>query len=249
MSSTPLADAELAVIAALTAGVSGARIEGEPDRLREDTVVVGSAGATWGPHRYMVTVQAEIYTAGNRPSLRDARAIDLVDQVVTAIQSVDTGAVYWGGPGTELEVGEIEETDVDGTIYGNAIVTGTVMVERPGRYATRGPAEQIVYDVLTDAGLPVVDTADKGEFVVCRWTGSAPDDPWFEQVAVYPCAPSETGTIEALARRTWNALYESDQMLVNSDVSVDFAGSPPGSELSHATAQIFVQVLVVPRKG
>lgn len=247
MSATPVADAELAVIRALMATVSGAAIESGANKIGRKLVEVGSDGSQWTPHRDLVTVTAEVYAAGNRPSVREAGAIDMVDQVLRGFQTVDGTAVYWAGPGTDLDSTEIDDTTIDGTDYGTATVSGTIVVERPGRYGDRGPAEQIVYDVLNAAGLPVTDTADRGQFVVCRWTGSAPDDPWYEQVGVWCAAPAETGQVETLARRAWNALYASTQLVVSTDVSLDLAGTPPGSVLSHGTAQMMCRILVPTR--
>ena len=250
MSDTPNHAAETALVAALAAAIPWAKVMTEPDKLSKNgsSVIVGSAGATWTENRWLVELSVDAFAPGSTPKARERKATEMGDAVLSGFRTLDGADVFWAGPGSELGSEPPSDVEIDGATYGMISASGTVCVEIPGRYGSRGPAEQAVADLLVAAGIPVAETADRGEFVIVRWTGSAPEDPYTEQVMVVCAAPADTGAIEALSRRTWRALFDADGFVVSSDVSADPAGSPPGSVLTHSVSQMFVQCLTQTRR-
>ena len=98
-----------------------------------------------------------------------------------------------------------------------------------------------MFGILEDGGLPAVDVVSRGDQVVTRWAGSAPGDPWYDMCGVWSVADYDSGRVESLSRRAYEALYASDVVTVVSDTTVDLAGTPPSGDLTHEVAEIMVR--------
>ena len=245
-----LSEVESAVAAHLRSAVSGVRVyEGSPNHLRADKILrVEATDVTWSPHRDVVEVEVECLGKAPQPSVGDKRLTELLDGVYAAAQTLQ-GAIYWAGVGTLLEAESSDELlEVDVAQFAVGTVRFTVHREHVIDREI-GESEQAVIDLLAAAGVSVVNSADHGKFVLTRWTGSAPDDPYVDEVRVYVAAPAESGEIEQFARHVWRILYTSEQVTITEPLSMDPAGQPPGSQAAHSTVEIVCRVLNIRDDG
>lgn len=215
---------------------------GAPDSLRSHRIVVASAtDVAWSPHRDVVDLQLRCYAKSQTPAGGDDDLKRLLDAVTDGIRSL-SGDVYWGGVGTDLAASVDEEVSIDAQAYAAGTVDAVVLADHViDRDA--GTAERHVAAVLAAAGVDVVPSADRGRWVQLRWTGSAPDDPFLDEVRVWCASPAETGTAETWARQVWAILWADQSVEVVEQLAMDIAGQPPGSQAVHETVEIVCRVL------
>ena len=241
----PLAEARDRMAAHLATALASTRLvvsSSIPDVLMNaGHVVVASTSATWSQHRDLVDVEATIYVPYESVSRGDIAVTDATGEVYGAVRSFADDPFRWAGPGTATTSDLRDEgVTIDGVEYAIGRVGAVVVHERPAPHQ-RGPLEGDVYTILATAGLPAVDVGSYGDHVITRYAGSAPGDPWYDSCGVWSVADYESGRVEALSRRVFEALYSSDAVTVASETTVDLAGTPPSGDLVHEVAELMVR--------
>lgn len=243
-----LETAETAIAAHLDGVLSGVKVyAGASDVARQRRMVfVHASTATWSVHRDVVDMELECWAQMQTPAQGEALLTELVDSVAAAVQTFDTDEVFWGGVGTELISDLSDEIQrIDPLSYATGVVQCTVAVEHVAD-RTIGPAEKRVNDLLAAAGIEVVTSADKGDYVQTRWTGSPPDDPRFDEVHIWVSTPVESGRSEALSRKVWDVLYHGGYTVVTNPLAADMEGSSPGSVFSHEVMEMHARLTQTP---
>ena len=159
-------------------------------------------------HRDVMAVTVGLRADASRQAPANKAIRDNAEAVRLAVPTIDGDGVYWGGPGTALiadtaaTISQAQVMTAAGSVRFEVAIDRAVIRER-------GPLEARLTRVLLDAGLPVTDSADRGEFVVIRDIG-ADADPRYDSATVWCAVPVESGRVSALGRQAWDVLYASN---------------------------------------
>lgn len=242
---TPLQTAAAAVVAHLAAEMADVHVTGDDvPELAQSTALVRCTGSEWALHRTHVAIRVEIWATTGDPRRAVAERRRIGDAVLSAVQTL-SGDVWWAGAGSDL-VSELDDDGqtIDGIPWASGAVECTVVVDHPiAEPAEPGTPRRRVETILAAAGLPVVDTADRGLAVMVRRTGTAGDDQRLARCTVWAIAPADEGTIDALAAACWTALFGAGEVNVHGwTVELSSTGAP-GTALVHDIAVLDVTVL------
>lgn len=244
MTSNPLVDARDTLAAYLDPLLTNIAVyPAMPNKLARNTVtaVVHATDASWAQHRDLISIEIDLFAPYNRTGKGDTSITAAVGDTYIAVRGFATDPYRWGGPGSATDaVIHDEGVTIDGTDFAMGTINLTVVNERPAAHA-RGPLEDLVCEILTDADLPVKDVITTGDTVIVRAAGSPAGDPYYDMVGVWAVTDFDSGRTEALYRRVWDALYASNQVTVVSDVTVAYEGVPPSADLTHSVAEMMVR--------